>query len=454
MSTINSILITEPTIPTDNNTQNGNNDNAQNQEAIPANTNMLSYARILDSIKQFRRSGKNSGYDFNILDVQSHKFFKILFYFGSASEFDESNNNTGSGLLAPTWEELSDINSTIYDYNSAWAYLKLNDENERAEKLERFVTLLSDINSKSPWYFSKISGIGDALERKPANEEKLEMTKKSLSITCIPDAFDNRIGTLLELYRDIAWSWIYKKEILPANLRKFDMAVYMFESPINGWNSESTVDSINEYEFKPSHKMLEFHNCEFNYNSIKSGFSELDNQIGFSPTYTIEIAYDDCYEVSYNDILMRTIGDVIMTDLINASKNDDDYISKAQKDSDIQEYHILERFGEYQGGLLSNLAGQAAGLGMSWLKNKLNRAILGNLYSFSLTKLKDDIGDLLSGNIIKTGMTIEQYAKLINESKNNAAPTPDGNIFKPEPSKKTTSKMLGNIFSKSTIANN
>lgn len=455
---------------------------------------MLSYERFINDIQQFKYAGKNSGYDFNILDVQSHKFFKLLFYFGSEPEF-EDNNITGSGLLAPTWEVVDDITSkddntkypVIYNHNSAWAYLKLNDENERAEKLERFVTLLSDINSKSPWYFSKIGGISEALERKSTEEGKLEIADKTLTITCLPDAFDNRIGTLLELYRDITWSWIHKKEILPANLRKFDMAIYMFESPVDGWNSESMIDSINEYEFKPSYKMIEFHNCEFKYNSIKSGLNELDNQTGFSPTYTIEIVYNDCYEISYNDVMMRTIGDVILTDLVNASKNDDDHNSKAQEDSDIQEYHILERFGEYQGGLLSDLIGQTAGLGTSWLKNKFNRAVLGNLYSFSLTKLKDDVEELLDGNLIKSGMTIAQYAKTIENMNNEGPGTPDRNMFKPEsqsaskfdnmqnmfkpePPETTSvelgnlfdstqlqmykSNVLGNIFNKTTIANN
>ena len=68
----------------------------------------------------------------------------------------------------------------------------------------------------------------------------------------------------------------------------------------------------------PSYKMIEFHNCEFDYNSIKSGWGEVNNQTGFNPTYTIEISYGDCYEISYNEHVMRTIGDVIATDTYQA----------------------------------------------------------------------------------------------------------------------------------------
>ena len=298
------------------------------------NTNILSYASLVKGIEQFKRSGTKTGSEFNMFDFPSHKYFKILFYFGGLAE-DETSGIYSSGLLAPTWEYEIEENE-YYKVNSAWAYLKNNDENERAEKLEKFVNLLSNINSESPWYFNSISGIQDALDRKPAeNEDKFDLGEiKKLTITCLPDAFDNRIGTLLELYRDITWSWYQKKQILPANLRKFDMAVYVFESQIADWHKvypELGLGSVENEDdliigtnrgFITSYKLLEFHNCEINYNSIKSGWSELNNQTGITPTYTIDISYDDCYEISYNEHMMRKIGDVIATDISQAIISD------------------------------------------------------------------------------------------------------------------------------------
>ena len=187
--------------------------------------NLLSYTNILNDILQFKKSGTKSGRDFNILDTPSHKYFKIMFYFGSATEFDDGENG-GSGLLAPTWDYIKD--KKYYEHNSPWSFLKLNDENERAEKLEHFITLLSDISSNSPWYFTSVGGLSEALERKVVDDGKLEIANKKLTITCLPDAFDNRIGTLLDLYRDVTWSWVHKREVIPSNLRKFDMAIYIF----------------------------------------------------------------------------------------------------------------------------------------------------------------------------------------------------------------------------------
>ena len=460
--------------------------------------NLLSYANILNDILQFKRSGAKSGRDFNILDTPSHKYFKIMFYFGSATEFDDGENG-GSGLLAPTWDYV--IDEKYYEHNSAWSFLKLNDENERAEKLEHFITLLSDISSNSPWYFTSVGGLQEALERKVADDGKLEIADKKLTITCLPDAMDNRIGTLLELYRDVTWSWVHKREVIPSNLRKFDMAIYIFESPVDGWNIDSIIDPNSDDEFRPSYKMLEFHDCEFGYNSIKSGLSELNNQTGFSPTYTIDINYSDCYEISYNDVMMRTIGDVILTDLVNNSSNSDDYISIAQEDSSQIKYQrdfnmrpkdsnkknreeplhknlktnttnntsdYFENINPFK-GFLQNAVGQVAGHIVSEVKSKVNRALLGNIYGLSLTQIGLQLKELAQGNIIKSAMTIKQY-KEEKANREKQAPPADGNLFEGATVKtvfenpnrnifkdvaiQNTPTKLGNIFKNSTIANN
>lgn len=475
-------------------------------------SNLLSYNYILNDRSMFQNAGTKFGDDFNLFDTPSHKYFKILFYFGSESEDWEADRS--SGLLSPTWEIVNAISKTsdtdssensdsvlnvnYYEFNSAWAFLKLNDENERAEKLEQFVTLLSDISSKSPWYFTSISGIQDALERKYTEEGKLEMSeRKKLTISCLPDAFDNRIGTLLELYRDVTWSWVHKKEIIPANLRKFDMAIYIFEAPEHNWNKDSVIGSSEPEQFKIGYKMIEFHDCEFNYNSVKSAWSTIDNQTGMTPTYQIDISYDDCYEISYNDIMMRTIGDVILTDLVNASENKSDYISNPQvdnralldakiNDNEVSDFtfltkkpgdtlsntNVVTRFGnlstrhgkqsdsididykvEYEPGFIGNAVGQIAGHLVDDVRSKINRAILGNLYTYSLTQFRDQVKDFLGGNLIKTGMSINEYVKEAKARKDaNNKQKPNGDIFpEPEPRVPLTPR---NLYSHSTIANN
>ena len=438
---------------------------------------LLSYAQILSDIKKFKQAGTANGDSFNIYDTPGNKYFKILFYFGSESN-DESIGS--SGFLAPTWEiigaQQSDFATFMSDYlksvksganakhmpyykhNSAWAYLMMNDEVERAEKLEKFVTLLSDINSNSPWYFRSVAGINEALERKFTASTKVDFgdEDRRITINCLPDAFDNRITTLLELYRDITWSWPQKKQMVPANLRRFDMAIYIFEAPELNWHTppkkamSAITDSINglagvnlikaktgedvvidtsdENAFKPSFKMIEFHDCEFEYNSIKSGWNELNNDSGFNPTYAIEIKYRDCYEISYNDIMMRTIGDVIKTDTLNAVLNVDEYKSKAQTDSAVQAKMIKDKTYPYDKSILGKAFDQLKGHIASDISSWINRIGLGNLYSFGISDIKDLADGFMDGDIIGTASRLGSEIKNA-KSKRNAKKSKKGGDY-------------------------
>ena len=474
--------------------------------------NILSYAKIMKDIQMYKRSGTSNGDEFNILDTPSQKYFKIFFHFGSKNEF---GNGDGCGFLAPTWnnvvytdcyvdtlkddgrrttieykfEDISDksgkatgkkrwndykeiINdneyydvSELYNYNSAWSYLMQNDELERAERLEDFVNLLSNINSMSPWYFTSISGLNEAIERKGVDDPKYDMSeRRKLTITCLPDAFDNRIGTLLDLYRSITWSWTQKREVVPSNLRKFDMSIYIFETPEAHWHfSEKKlgkrmrngfVNSINSIlggikndlinisdddgpfigaESKygnpcnpwhaPSYKMLEFHDCEFSYNSAKSGLNEINNQTGIQPTYTIEISYGDCYEVTYNDITMKLLGDVIITDTAIASFDDSGVASyynymSGVGDNLYYDKHLSRVMNPYKENWGKKIADQLVTELSEMANDTLKRAAMGNLFGFSLTSAIDQVKDVVNGNLLGGIKTAADYAKTWKERAN------------------------------------
>jgi hypothetical protein len=212
--------------------------------------------------------------------------------------------------------------------NTAYNYLLLNAEYERAHLLGNFITLLSEINSSSPWYFQEITGLDTALERKMFSEGefKIEDKPRQIAIKCLHDAYDNRIGTLLDLYRAACFSYTEKKEVVPANLRKFNMGVLVFNAPIRGKGGKSgikenmiIIPDENKYQnyYIPSAKLIELRNCEIDYNSSKSAWGTLNTSTDpFSPEYTITINFDDCYESRYNEIM----GSVV-TDFINADIN-------------------------------------------------------------------------------------------------------------------------------------
>lgn len=459
--------------------------------------NPLSYGNILDLRESYRKAGSWAEKDnFNLFDIPSHKYFKILFYFDDTSE-----NGTGhqGGLLAPTWE-LNPSMDDLYYHNSAYSYLKINGEDERAENLKQFVTLLSNINAHSPWYFQSITGLDTALERKAPVEKdfKIDEERKMISIKCLADSFDNRIGNLLDLYRSIVWSWATKREIVPSNLRKFDMAIYLYESPLYGfhdYNGDFASIDKSSSGYITSYKYIEFHNCEFDYNSSKSGYENITNVEGISQEYTINIYYDDCYENRYNEFICKDIGDLIALDTMlyivdaggivgipNISKKMDDHSDKnilfsTSKDTLEKAYandkvtKLNDRInslrtteniasktvGEVIGKKLADgleravktAAGEVVGLAVNAGKSLIKKAVFGNLNSFSLTRGIDNVDALLKGQVVGAVSNAVQDSKGTESLKIGATDYELGNIFK-----KKINRDRARTIQAQTLANN
>jgi hypothetical protein len=295
-----------------------------------SNISFYSYGDLIKERNQFRMV------DFEGLgrfDTPSALFYKLVFYFSDESGLLGLNGI--NGFNDNVQERLSGFTHDKYRLkNTAYNFLLLNDELERAEMLKNFLILLSEINSKSPWYFQEISGLDTALERKlfSENEFKVEDKPGQIQIKCLNDAYDDRIGTLLDLYRASCFSYQNKKEIVPRNLRKFNMGILIFSAPIRGKGGKSgdknerikipSGDESNLYI--PSTKLIELRNCEFDYNSAKSAIGTLNTtDAPFSPQYTITISFDDCYESRYNEIMQQVITDFINID-INQSRTGND----------------------------------------------------------------------------------------------------------------------------------
>ena len=298
-----------------------------------SNISFYSYGDLIYDRNRFRIT---DGVGINRFDTPNALFYKLVFYFSDESGLLGLDGINGfSDDVTKSLEGIDVKKDRIK--NTAYNFLLLNDELERAEMLKNFLILLSEINSKSPWYFQEISGIDSALERKVFSEGELKIEDKpgQFTIKCLNDAYDDRIGTLLDLYRACCFSYQNKKEIVPRNLRKFNMGILLFSAPIRGKGGKSgdpnnriKIPSIGERNlYIPSTKLIEFRNCEFDYNSAKSPFATLNtSEAPFSPEYTITINYDDCYESRYNEIMQEIITDFINIDINKERTNDFDDI--------------------------------------------------------------------------------------------------------------------------------
>lgn len=332
----------------------------------------LNYSKIVNDLWRFRRLTGPGNESFQDFDQPGQFYFKILFDFDNND--DDANGllglqNINFNSLEPITSENSPISqklgpdiSSFRGYqgkngdqpvyaDTAFNFLLLNNELTRANYLKQFIKLLSEINTSSPWYWQSISGLDTLLERNMFGPDfKISEERKKITIKCLPDAYDTRIGTLLDLYRAVCYSYSQKKEILPANLRKFDMSIYIFHAPIDnmhaihgprmlsgkkhpGKNSELFSETgefpSNTYigyakedsHFYTGSKLIELHNCEIDINSVKSGLSEISNADGFGIEYSIDIFCDDAWENRYNEFVEWNIGDFISSDLIHNTVN-------------------------------------------------------------------------------------------------------------------------------------
>jgi hypothetical protein len=290
---------------------------------------IFSFKSIRNSISQFKKVNR---YDGNRLyDEPGTFFWKPVFYFYNGDSMDNSTGLGNAGLLYPSWitnptyvqvndnsniagsKALCENEGAVNDaqlVNCAYNYLLRNNELKRAALLKNFIELLSDINSKTPWYFREITGLDEAVSKKGFFESpKIEDTRKQITITCLADSVDTRIGNMLDMYRSACYSWQTKRVIVPDNLRKFDMGIYVFLRPYQDFYSEKK--SI----LNSSHKYLEFHNCEIDIDSCKIG-DTFNNDAASQIEYKIVISYDNCYDNRYSDFHNGIIGDAIITDMI------------------------------------------------------------------------------------------------------------------------------------------
>lgn len=199
---------------------------------------------------------------------------------------------------------------------------------ERITALKSFAELLSFITTKSPWCFSGITGLQDALKFKfdqPVEKEK------ALTIECSNEMLDFRLNTLSELYRFICYDYMMQKEIVPENLRKFDLTVAIMNVPVRyfqteldlptsalsnfgvkGLSSPGFKNTINKNTASDSLsvRVFNFINCEFDLESLVGGFwNATKNETPFQTKPSFKINYGRVYSYIVNEWLGLVVGD-------------------------------------------------------------------------------------------------------------------------------------------------
>jgi hypothetical protein len=117
-------------------------------------------------------------------------------------------------------------------YNTAYGYLIRIGETVRAGYLKKFVEHLRNINQITPWFWQSIDGLGDAWKHGYHEDQFKSLIPKDrkIKINCLDESVDLRMTALIDLYRKACFDWPNRREIVPRNLRFFNVAVYCYES--------------------------------------------------------------------------------------------------------------------------------------------------------------------------------------------------------------------------------
>lgn len=185
----------------------------------------------------------------------------------------------------------------------------------RETALSNFVKLLSRISCKEPWLFSSIKDVNQALTMDFENLSH----EKELEIECRPDTTDWLLSTLFNLYKYACFDEINMKEVVPENLRKFDMDVVVFQAPIRYFHTSSRDlkgrstpyknFAANNYGDRMSFQLFSFLNCEFDYKSLSAALPQnLTSELPFENRPTFKIKYERSYQHMNNEFLQMMFG--------------------------------------------------------------------------------------------------------------------------------------------------
>lgn len=236
-------------------------------------------------------------------------YFKLFF------KFDTSYGLLGGIMRSSDGNKFAANNTAIQYLTRNW--YKLNDNmSARRKSLVKFVRSLSYISSYAPWFFKSVKDVNNALNMNLNNLT----AEKSIEIECSEEATDLRLLTLMDFYKYAAYDAINQKEILPENLRKFDLDIVVFQSPIR-YLQTSTRDlkgrttlykNLNAANMtdRMSFKLFSFQGCEIDYSTLNTMLPQtFSNQTPFQSSPTFKIKYDRVYQHNQNEFAKVLFGD-------------------------------------------------------------------------------------------------------------------------------------------------
>lgn len=252
------------------------------------------------------------------------------FYFRIFFDFDDEYGLLGSIMS----QDNTNNENKIYFENTAYNYLTIREKRYKGSKLGfrkaalyKFVTTLSLINSRFPWFFKSVSGLD------VAHQQVDTITEKKLDITFGPDSIDMTLTKLFQMYYFACYDDINMREIIPQNLRKFNMSIILYHVPLRYYNTRCfslPAKTIQDSHYTKrtnvlSYKLYSFKGCEFDFNhlgGITPGTVSSEDPFNLGNN-TFSIKYDRVYTQLSNewDVVMLGSDGIIYDRELNINCN-------------------------------------------------------------------------------------------------------------------------------------
>jgi len=159
------------------------------------------------------------------------------YFFESGGAFAASNP-----FSQPQYDYRNPSADGMVQFYSAASYLEQREFDfdygpKRADMLRQFKNTLDNILSNSPWFFQSISGLdqlakvarpGYQAEESGGSFNPQRTAGKTLEITTL-ESLNLRISALADLYSQATFDYDNMRELLPRNLRRFTMYIFVSE---------------------------------------------------------------------------------------------------------------------------------------------------------------------------------------------------------------------------------
>jgi hypothetical protein len=326
-------------------------------------------------------------------------------------------NEATAGSDPESWEPLK---------GTAMDYLKRNEEFSRMTYLNAFINTLKSINYYMPWYWQSIEGLEEIWKWKHFEDPYKGGDDAILKIACL-ESIDLKVTALMDFYKKACYDVEHRRMIIPENLRKFKVSIYIeeirkfqvksslvdtltgsinsnlaasaasaaldnpFVNKINDTLSQKDGDSLLYINGAGSSVMFDLHYCEFDTDESSVFLANANMMLPEMATQLVAFKYENVrqestYPFKYMEV-KNSSGNV-------GGFNPADTLDK-----------IKERASQVAIGAAMSQAKKLTG--------RLNGLLLGNVHGFSLGSLQTA---LTQGSLQSIS---REFAEAISSVRNN-----------------------------------